>query len=81
MDTTRIKVNIKTVVNTKHNIENMIKRRNTTKTIIKNTKRITSIIQREITTIKRQEIQAGQEHIIATAGKEEVVTRRVFNLS
>ena len=87
MDTIIVEANIKIVVNTKHKIENMIKRKSTTKTIIKNTIRVTSMIKREIITINRQEIRVGQEiqvrqeHVIATIGKREVVIRRVFNLS
>jgi len=71
MDTTTVEANIKTVVDTKHNIENMIKRTSTTETIIKNTIkiastteiiieniiRIASMIKREIITIQRQELE------------------------
>lgn len=62
MVTTKIKANTKTVVNIKHKIENMIEITSTTKTIIKNTIRVTSMIEREVTLINNQgqEIQARQ---------------------
>lgn len=61
MDIIKIKANIKTVADTKYNIENMIKRISTTKTIIKNTIKIMNIIKIESIPIKKQEIRTGQE--------------------
>ena len=77
MDTITVEANIKTVVDTKHNIENMIKRESTTKTIIKNTIRATSVIgmtKKEIITIKRQEleIRVRQEQEIQVRQEQEI---------
>jgi len=90
MVTTTIKVNIKSVVNIKHKIENMISKISTTKTIIKNTTRVTSMIIREVITINKQgqeiqvrlkqETHVKQEQVRQIIGQLEVA-RGYFYLS